>query len=165
MGGAASVLAAVAGQEATPTSAVGLSPSSGQSGRRCRLLGDLVHPVTQAAQRRPRPPDWASPPPRGPVLSWVAPHRETKAGGTSHSAMASFIPSPARWARPPSPTPSQRPILAGRAGGHPGPRAPAILIPGVQHPEAADCQGPSQAVGNRARLWNASSPGAGPAHF
>lgn len=158
------VLAAVPGQEPTPTAAIGPSASSGQSGERCLLPGVWSIPS-------PRLPGGGHAHQlRGP--SWPAPHRAALSlcCGPPYSSCGVTYPvccqlgwlsfSPTQGLSPP-----QCPALAGRAGGHAGPGSPSILSPGVQCLVATGSLVLAQAVGNWTHFWNASSPRAGPTGF
>lgn len=101
--------------------------------------------------------------PPGPRPSWPALHAER---GRITGLRLCFI-LPAACLAPRLPLLSRahafpRPVLAGRAAGHPGSGPPTILSLGGQCLAAMDSQHLSWAVGNRAHFWNTSSPKAGP---
>lgn len=120
-----------------PASATGPSPSSGQSGECCALLGGWSRhhpgrPVQAVATSFGT--SWE------PVPPWPA-RTGPNAGAlaTSPGLQRPPLPRlrPARLALC-SPTqglpPPQRPVLAGRAGGQPDPHSPAVLGPGRSAP-------------------------------
>ncbi|XP_045842242.1 protein transport protein SEC31-like [Meles meles] len=139
-------LAAVAGQESTPASAIGPLASSGQSGERCPRTGGRSTPLPHGGHDHQL---WGGP--WGSGLFRPAPH-----GLSSHIArrrLSFILPAVARLGLLPSYpglTLSLSPILAGKAGRHSSSGPPGIPSAGGRCQVTADGQRLSWAVGTRA---------------